>query len=458
MGNKLLGLGFVLKAVERLSGKLKKIETQMGAVNATAAAPWREFAGNLPMAEGAIAAGAIAFSLEEAIGKVGKLEGQMARLARTIGNVPDKARRLDQPEKFVKEQSIASGYDVNQLTKSLCQGLSGFLNMTRAMAVSVEAAKQGRDKSGDLGDTTSLAALLAGGLSGESAGEGFLEIITQMSRASQRLGFDAFAEPNRQGTSLLNTPPGIHWQFSDISKHKDFVAAFGTAFGARAGDAFIGSVLAPVTGAIRSGGAALIPPTFEVGVNLNPLKTLAERLVERSEQASLRAGLKTFAFGIWSGVAWPIRAAKHQGVILDHLKMHSSAKLGPLREPHSVRIVETIVQAIKPAPMLAGIRRMAPVAVVTMPMMIGGAAVPAAGAISSPFRGAAFADSLATASQARLMSGAVVLNYAPRVEVHAPGGNAATIEKAVMETLERNRREVYRMLEQVAGRRERTRF
>jgi len=71
--------------------------------------------------------------------------------------------------------------------------------------------------------------------------------------------------------------------------------------------------------------------------------------------------------------------------------------------------------------------------------MIGGAAMPAAGAISSP-------------------AGAVVLNYAPHVEVHASGGDASTLERAVMEALEKNRREVYRMLEQVAGRRERTRF
>ena len=68
-----------------------------------------------------------------------------------------------------------------------------------------------------------------------------------------------------------------------------------------------------------------------------------------------------------------------------------------------------------------------------------GAAMPAAGAISSP-------------------AGAVVLNYAPHVEVHASGGDASTLERAVMEALEKNRREVYRMLEQVAGRRERTRF
>jgi hypothetical protein len=150
---------------------------------------------------------------------------------------------------------------------------------------------------------------------------------------------------------------------------------------------------------------------------------------------------------------------EHQGrVISDHLRMHSAAKLGPLRDLHRVRIVETIAHAIQPAPMLAALRRVTAVASVTMPMMIGGAAMPAVGAISSPSRSAAFAYSLTTASQARPMSGAVVLNYAPHVEVHAPGGDAATIEKAVMETLERNRREVYRMLEQVASRRERTRY
>lgn len=450
MAIKLFELGFVLKAVDCLSGTLKKIETQMEAVSATAAAPWRGFACSLATADGASGTGGVAFPLKDAIERAGQLEDHMTRLATAIGNVPDEARRLGEPEKLVKEKSIASGYDVNQLTKSLYQGLSGFLNMTQAMAVSVEAATRTRVTTGDLTGTTSLAALPAGGLIGETAGEGFLEIVTQTSRASKRLDFEVFARTNRQGIDLLEMLQGMQRQFGDASKHQDIAVAFEKAFGARAGAAFIGAVLAPAIRAIRHGGAALIPQTFGWGVN---------PLLARSERASLRAALKTFAVGIWSGMTWPIRAVEHQGrVMLDHFKMHSPARLGPLRDLHRVRIAETIARAIQPAPMLAAIRRVAAVAAVTMPMMIGGAAMPAAGAIASPFRGAAFADCLATASQAGPMTGAVVLNYAPHVEVHAPGGDAATLEKAVMEALDKNRREVYRMLEQVAGRRERTRF
>jgi len=191
---KLFELGFVLKTVDCLSGTLKKIETQMEAVNATAAAPWRECAGNLTMAGGAITAGVIAFPLKDAVEKAGELEEHMARLAKAIGNVPGKARRLGEAEKFSGEQSIATGYDVNQLTESLCHGLSGFLNVTQAMAVSVDAAKLARGTTGDLTDTTSPAALPAGGLSGETAGEGCREIMTQMLRASKRL--EVFAGPN----------------------------------------------------------------------------------------------------------------------------------------------------------------------------------------------------------------------------------------------------------------------
>ncbi len=210
MASKLFELGFVLKTVDCLSGALKKIETQMEAVNATAAAPWREFAGNLAMAGGAFTAGVIAFPLKDAVEKAGGLEEHMARLAKAIGNVPDKARRLGGAEGFSGEQSIASRYDLNQLTESLWHGLSGFLNMTQAMAVSVDAAKLARGTTGDLTDATSPAALPAGVLSGETAGEGFREIMTQMSRASKRR--EVFAAPNAQGIHLLKTLQGIQRQ------------------------------------------------------------------------------------------------------------------------------------------------------------------------------------------------------------------------------------------------------
>src|SRR5690242_8134911 len=340
----------------------------MEAVSATAAAPWRKFAGNLAMAGGAIAAGGIAFPLKDAIGKAGQLEDHIARLARAIGNVSDKARHVDEPEKFAKKQSIASGYYVSQLTKSLYQGLSTFLNMKQAMAVSVEAAKLTRGTTGDLTAPTSLTALPASGRRGERAGESLLESMTQMSRASKRLGFDAFAGPNAQRAHLLKTLQGIDQQFGDIGKHKDIAATFEKAFGARA--AFIGTMLAPMMGAIRRGGAALIAQRFEWGVSL--LKTLAEGLVARDEQVSLRGALGTFGAGIWNRITWPIRAMEHQGrVISDQLRMPSAGKLGPLRDLHRVRIVETIAHAIQPAPLLAALRRVTAVASVTMPMIIG---------------------------------------------------------------------------------------
>jgi hypothetical protein len=462
---KLFELGFVLKAVDYLSGTLKKIETQLEAVNATAAAPWREFAGNLAMASGAIAAagGGIAFLLKDAIGKAGELEVHMARLATAIGNVPDKARRLGEAEKFAGEKSIASGYDVSQLTESLYQGLSGFLNMTQAMAVSVEAAKLARRTTGDLTDTTSLAVLPARGLSGETVGQGFLEIMTQMSRASKRLGFEVFAGPNAQAIHLLKTLQGIQRRLGDISKHKDIAAPFEKAFGARASAAFIGAMLAQVIGAIRLGGATLaaiamaaIAAASATIASWRPVKSFFATLTPQAFEWGVNL-LKTFVEGIASGVMWPVhdtsgsKRSEQASLRAAHIAMEkvvtwmrsylpfSPAGVGPLRDLHRVRIVETIAQTIQQAPMLAAIRRVATVAAVTMPMMIGGAAMPAAGAISSP-------------------AAAVVLNHSPHVEVHAPAGDAATLEKAVMEALEKNRREVYRMLEQVAGRRDRTRF
>src|SRR5260370_40870404 len=133
------------------------------------------------MAGGAITVGVIAFPFKDAIEKAGELEKHMARLAKAIGNVPDKARRLGEAERFSGEQSIASGYDLNQLTESLCHGLSGFLNMRQAMAVSVDAAKLARGTTGDLTDTTSPAAPPAGGLSGDTASESAPGITAHMS-------------------------------------------------------------------------------------------------------------------------------------------------------------------------------------------------------------------------------------------------------------------------------------
>jgi hypothetical protein len=247
-------------------------------------------------------------------------------------------------------------------------------------------------------------------------------MMTQMSRASKRPGFEVFAGPNRQGIDLLKTLQEIQRQFGEISKNKDIAAA----------PAIIAS-----WGPIKAFFATLIPQAFEWGVNL--LKAFGAKRSEhtseakRNERASLRA-----AFGITSLRAAHIAMESVVTRMPSYLPF-SPARVGPLWDLHRVHVAETIAHAIQPAPMLAAMRRVAAIAAVTMPMMIGGAAMPAPGAISSP-------------------AGAVVLNYAPHVEIHAPGGDTATLEKALMDALDKNRREVYRMLEQVAGRRDRTRY
>lgn len=70
--------------------------------------------------------------------------------------------------------------------------------------------------------------------------------------------------------------------------------------------------------------------------------------------------MKRLGEGILAGIEWPFKAASHvAGMILDHFKMHSPAKLGPLHEFHHLGISETIAAAIRPAPVVSAARRTA---------------------------------------------------------------------------------------------------
>ena len=51
----------------------------------------------------------------------------------------------------------------------------------------------------------------------------------------------------------------------------------------------------------------------------------------------------------------------------------SPAKEGPLRDLHRIRFTETIAQAMRPAPMVAAVARVASVAALAGPMMMAGA-------------------------------------------------------------------------------------
>ncbi len=87
--------------------------------------------------------------------------------------------------------------------------------------------------------------------------------------------------------------------------------------------------------------------------------------------------MHSLASGIASAAMAPIHAVAR---IAEHIKGyvvgHSPPPLGPLHDLNRVHLVETIAATMKPAPMLAAIRRVAQVTAVAMPMMIGAPAIP----------------------------------------------------------------------------------
>jgi TP901 family phage tail tape measure protein len=201
-----------------------------------------------------------------------------------------------------------------------------------------------------------------------------------LARVMQRL--DAFAHAHPQITKFIVTFAAV------TAGVLLLVGAIGVLVG---GLAFIGATVAPVAallgvsvgwlaalaaGAIAVGAAIIIwwpqiksffaktiPEAFNWGVNL----------------------LKTLAKGIESAVLWPVHAIEHVFSKVAQFIPHSPAKEGPLRNLDRVRIVETIADTIKPAPMVHAIRRVAMAAAIATPIAIG-AAGSSAMAASSPAR------------------------------------------------------------------------
>ncbi|MGH7914880.1 MAG: hypothetical protein ACREPW_09555, partial [Candidatus Binataceae bacterium] len=151
--------------------------------------------------------------------------------------------------------------------------------------------------------------------------------------------------------------------------------------------------------------------------------------------------MHSLAAGIAAGAMAPLHAVSHIAKdILDHFKGHSPPPLGPLHQLNRLHIVETIAATIKPAPMLAAIRRVAQVAAIAVPMAIGAPSM--AGAMSPAAAG----------------GHATVINYAPQVTVHAAGGDAATLKRAVLDALREHVHDVRRALDNHDATRGRTKF
>jgi TP901 family phage tail tape measure protein len=145
---------------DQLSSGIRSVEALNNAVKGGAAL--REYSANLAMiGGGALAASAaIALPLKSAVEGYEDLQDHMARLGAALGTATDKSKQLGAAEEFVKKEAVATGYSTIELTESLYQGISGFLKMDEAMAVSTQAAKVARATQGDLAETTNTLATM----------------------------------------------------------------------------------------------------------------------------------------------------------------------------------------------------------------------------------------------------------------------------------------------------------
>jgi TP901 family phage tail tape measure protein len=120
-------------------------------------------------------------------------------------------------------------------------------------------------------------------------------------------------------------------------------------------------------------GAAIAAAAALIITFWSPLKTFFTTMIPQAFNWGVGL-LKSFAAGLWSAMTWPIHAVEHLGsVILDHFKMHSPAKLGPLRHFHDLGIVQTLAANLQPRGLAPALSRLALATMVAGPMMLAGA-------------------------------------------------------------------------------------
>ena len=135
-----------------------------------------------------------------------------------------------------------------------------------------------------------------------------------------------------------------------------------------------------------------------------------------------------------------IRAAceKIGSGIKDFFVRHSPPPVGPLHELGRITIAETIADNIRPAPVLAAIRRTAAAAAIASTTIVAGVGGPAMAGGGSPGVG-----------------GGVVIN-APITIVAPAGADVSAFEKSVMKALEHHRYELSRLLDKQSAQKQRT--
>jgi TP901 family phage tail tape measure protein len=151
---KLFELGFILKAIDRMSGPLRAVKTQIEGLNGAMkqTAPMREAAGTLAMVGiGSIAAGgAIVYGLKSFIGPAIEAQGQLANLATAMDNQGEAAKNLVPANEFLTKvaqthvESLHSlrdaYYDLRSTNLNNMQALAGVASATNLVTATAKTA------------------------------------------------------------------------------------------------------------------------------------------------------------------------------------------------------------------------------------------------------------------------------------------------------------------------------
>ena len=135
----------------------------------------------------------------------------------------------------------------------------------------------------------------------------------------------------------------------------------------------------------------------------------------------------------------------------------SPAKVGPLRDIHRIRLVETISESMKPGPVVNAMRRVATAAAVSLPLLVN----PVASAAMSPVQG--FTDTNGTRTEISRVSepnvnasSGISIVYSPTINIS--GSVNDSVQEEFQAQLRKHKDEIIRIIKQETERRRVTSF
>ena len=154
MAIRLFELGFVIKAIDQMSGVVKAVEQRVEGLNAAVAGTqrYREAGRNLAVMGAAMAGAgtAIAYPLMKSVEAASDVQDQLHRLANTLPGGAEGLRDLAQAQKAAADYSMRHAQSETDLLKALYLGTSAGLSMQASLAGMRDAAALATGVNGDL--------------------------------------------------------------------------------------------------------------------------------------------------------------------------------------------------------------------------------------------------------------------------------------------------------------------